>query len=93
MIVFLQQKKKWENTNWLCFFPKFHSQQKIGTLLPYQRRANLRKSNFDNNQQIFEKNLKHLISPSGLNIQLKIKICGGSFYNRPKPFRPSGRAS
>ena len=45
------------------------------------------KSNFDNNaKQFWKKNWMHLISMSRLNVQSKIKISGGSFYNRPKPF-------
>jgi hypothetical protein len=37
-------------------------------------------------QNKFWKNWMHLISMSRLNVQSKIKISGGSFYNRPKPF-------
>ena len=85
---FFQQKWKGKTPNTAVFFPPNISplSKNMGGLVVQRRKANLQRTTLTIMHNKFSKNLKHLISPSKLNVQSKIKISGGSFYNRPKPF-------
>ena len=85
---FFQQKWKGKTPNIAVFFPPNISplSKNMGGLVVQRRKANLRRTTLTIMQKQFWKNWMHLISTSRLNVQSKIKISGGSFYNRPKPF-------
>ncbi len=71
---------------WRCFTHHFTVIKKCGALLLQRRKANLRRATLTITHTNFRKNWEHLISLSRRYVQSKIKISGGSFYNRPKPF-------